>query len=849
METDIVARITADTKGFEKGFDVVERKMKEVLTLGKKLQTELSGMLESARGESGYGFSDEELDSYKEVAKSLSLANKELGLIKKNLEEAGSAESQFKKEMNKLHAQAIKDNNLFDTNKNKAAQDQKTAFDMMVKEQQTRLKFLAKQDLISKKMQDFKPLQGGESYSFKEKLGKEELNKFKELHQEMKGIQEVYKITTKTQEKNGAGITRWTTKEKYAVSNTKRFRMELLSTMFAGMALTKALDGQIKKVRELIGAEELHSAAMTSLYLPATLQLSEITNEFDLMLLNLGENERAFIGWGGIVLNWTGQVAMSLSQLGLAAQGLETLGILGPIKGAFGKIGAIGGIGSKIGGILGGAAGSRTGSAGLPSGKLMETTFKKFSGSFVKVFKGMGNSLSSLGEFGSFSIAQTLWDKISEFGAALSGALAWAGAKVVSLFASMGIGDKLSAIWTGLGGLLKGVADKIGGWLEVTGITGALKSGAATIANFISGAATKVWDWLAGSAVVQALISGAGKIGEFLTGVGEKVYGWLESAAGSFTSGLISLKNFLVDVGTKVYGWLEGAATKFSDGLTTIGKFITGLADKIKGWLDSTGITSTLSTALSTVTGAITKLFNKIAEKIAASAAGQAIGGFASGLGGGVVAGGGAILGKLGLGAFAGAGGLGAGLVGTGGLLAGAIAGWGIGQMFRHEMGGAWWDPENPFGIETTGVGMGPRSPDWVSLGLQKDDPRGGWNNASGEQLLAAAAHNGASNSTLEKMMKALYGWDVDVTSVTRRAMLEDYARLFALGGIVTKPTLGMVGEAGPEAVIPLDKFGDMGTTININIDAKIANDMDLRELANKISNIISVNQRSSSLI
>lgn len=39
----------------------------------------------------------------------------------------------------------------------------------------------------------------------------------------------------------------------------------------------------------------------------------------------------------------------------------------------------------------------------------------------------------------------------------------------------------------------------------------------------------------------------------------------------------------------------------------------------------------------------------------------------------------------------------------------------------------------------------------------------------------------------------------------------------FANGGIVTRPTLGMVGEAGPEAIIPLSKAGGMGLTININ--------------------------------
>lgn len=37
-----------------------------------------------------------------------------------------------------------------------------------------------------------------------------------------------------------------------------------------------------------------------------------------------------------------------------------------------------------------------------------------------------------------------------------------------------------------------------------------------------------------------------------------------------------------------------------------------------------------------------------------------------------------------------------------------------------------------------------------------------------------------------------------------------------AKGGIVTRPTFAMVGEAGPEAVIPLDRAGQIGRTVNI---------------------------------
>jgi hypothetical protein len=38
-----------------------------------------------------------------------------------------------------------------------------------------------------------------------------------------------------------------------------------------------------------------------------------------------------------------------------------------------------------------------------------------------------------------------------------------------------------------------------------------------------------------------------------------------------------------------------------------------------------------------------------------------------------------------------------------------------------------------------------------------------------------------------------------------------------AAGGIVTQPTLAMIGEGGPEAVIPLDRMGGGGgITVNV---------------------------------
>jgi len=44
-----------------------------------------------------------------------------------------------------------------------------------------------------------------------------------------------------------------------------------------------------------------------------------------------------------------------------------------------------------------------------------------------------------------------------------------------------------------------------------------------------------------------------------------------------------------------------------------------------------------------------------------------------------------------------------------------------------------------------------------------------------------------------------------------------------ATGGVVTRPTLAMIGEKGPEAVVPLNKAGGMGGAVyNITVNAGI---------------------------
>jgi hypothetical protein len=52
-----------------------------------------------------------------------------------------------------------------------------------------------------------------------------------------------------------------------------------------------------------------------------------------------------------------------------------------------------------------------------------------------------------------------------------------------------------------------------------------------------------------------------------------------------------------------------------------------------------------------------------------------------------------------------------------------------------------------------------------------------------------------------------------------------------AEGGIVTKPTNALIGEAGAEAVIPLDKMGGFGTTVNINVAGSVISEGELQSV------------------
>lgn len=71
------------------------------------------------------------------------------------------------------------------------------------------------------------------------------------------------------------------------------------------------------------------------------------------------------------------------------------------------------------------------------------------------------------------------------------------------------------------------------------------------------------------------------------------------------------------------------------------------------------------------------------------------------------------------------------------------------------------------------------------------------------------------SHVTLPRIRSGNPGGDVEGLSQSRITAL-------ATGGIVTSPQIALIGEAGPEAVIPLDKLDRMGGDINIHVTAGV---------------------------
>ena len=86
-----------------------------------------------------------------------------------------------------------------------------------------------------------------------------------------------------------------------------------------------------------------------------------------------------------------------------------------------------------------------------------------------------------------------------------------------------------------------------------------------------------------------------------------------------------------------------------------------------------------------------------------------------------------------------------------------------------------------------------------------------------------AASGLAASSARLQAQADAYFAANPNIDPLTG-------ALKMASGGIVTRPTNALIGEAGAEAVIPLSRFGQMGTTVNITVNGSVTSSNDLTE-------------------
>jgi hypothetical protein len=90
----------------------------------------------------------------------------------------------------------------------------------------------------------------------------------------------------------------------------------------------------------------------------------------------------------------------------------------------------------------------------------------------------------------------------------------------------------------------------------------------------------------------------------------------------------------------------------------------------------------------------------------------------------------------------------------------------------------------------------------------------------------------GAVNVVIDGLNKAIGGINKAIGLLNKVNPFDDVPRVpniprLASGGIVTQPTLALIGEAGPEAVVPLNRASGFGQGITINIEAGLVSTPD----------------------
>jgi len=614
------------------------------------------------------------------------------------------------------------------------------------------------------------------------------------------------------------------------VRSQKRFRFELLSTMFAGMALSRWMSQHTKRVQKMTGATTLHEAAMTSALIPAQLSelniLGRLQESFDYWVLSLDEGGRTMVGLGIMGTQALGNILMTLSQVGLAWQGLEKLGLT---KVLTRPIGAVKGIAGTFAGLFGGMG--TKGQANLPNTKGMGKLFTKFTKNFTKLFKTMGTKLAELSG-SAIGLTSYVFDGIQWLGAALYGVISGVATWIGKLVGDFSIVSAVTGIGKKVVDFFKWVGGKLGVSNFVNWVTSGISILGGKIVEFFTwlGSKTgvsKFLDWITTGIAVLG-----GKIVEFFTWLGAKT--GVSKFVDWITSGIAILGGKIVEFFT----WLgaKTGVTKFADWITSGIAILGGKIVEFFGWvaakLGLSTAASGVAAALTAIGTAIKALFAWVATQIGLSAGGSAGAGIAA---------------KLGLGAAAGgaAGGIGGGLAAAAPPIAiGTAITAAIKESFERlgvsgGLGAGWyWMAKQGEIRYMTMLQAALEGQPHYKIG-EPATPMPSLNSLDDARKLMGKYGKGAWAEAI---------WDYYVARLPNAPKPPD---ALAKGGIVKGPMNALIGEAGPEAVIPLDQFGELGrdTYVEINVDARIADEFDLTRLAERIAQVIQLQNRSATLV
>lgn len=114
----------------------------------------------------------------------------------------------------------------------------------------------------------------------------------------------------------------WLTTQEKTIKGMTRFRMELLSVMFFGMAMQRLFMGMLQPAMEVAGIFDIISIILEVLFLPIVLALLPFLLEIMNWFLNLPEGAKMFIGILVLVGAIIGTLLMVFGQLGLGLMGV-----------------------------------------------------------------------------------------------------------------------------------------------------------------------------------------------------------------------------------------------------------------------------------------------------------------------------------------------------------------------------------------------------------------------------------------------------------------------------------------------------------------------------------------------